>query len=81
MKLNQAIRNIPYRITSIHSDETNSFVIKKLFQLGIMEGAEIKLKRKAPLFGDPLLFDIGGFQVAFTKKEASYISIEQVEVK
>lgn len=80
MKLYQAIRNVPYRITQIQTDNINHFVIKRLFHLGVMEGVKITLKKKAPLFGDPLLFEIEGLQVAFTKDEASFITIEKVEV-
>lgn len=51
----------------------------RLIQLGFYEGTLVMLKRKAPLFGDPLLFQVGESQIALTKKEASVIEVYEVE--
>lgn len=74
MNLNQTRKHIRYVIKSINApDET---IQTRFFQLGFNEGSSIYLKRKAPLFGDPLLFEIGESQVALTKMEASFIDVD-----
>lgn len=77
MKLAQAIKNVVYRITAIEREDISEVFSKKLFHLGIMEGAEVVLKHKAPIFGNPLLVEVDSLQVALTKSEASLISIEE----
>lgn len=51
----------------------------RLIQLGFYEGALVTLKRKAPIFGDPLLFQVGESQIALTKAEASEIEVIEIE--
>ncbi|MBD66153.1 MAG: ferrous iron transport protein A [Halobacteriovoraceae bacterium] len=50
-------------------------VVSRYYKLGIYPGMPIKLIRKAPLFGDPILFSVGGSQVALTKAEAQLIKV------
>jgi len=63
-----------YRIKSIESSPVRS----RLIQLGFHEDSVIILKRKAPIFGDPMLFEIGESQIALTKSEASMVNIEEM---
>jgi len=73
MNLSQTRKHIKYIITAINSpDET---IQTRFFQLGFNEGSFIWLKRKAPIFGDPMLFEIGESQVALTKLEAGFIEV------
>ena len=77
MKLAQAIKNVVYRITAIEREAASEIFSKKLFHLGVMEGVEVVLKHKAPIFGNPLLIEIDSLQIAMTKSEANLISIEE----
>ncbi len=51
----------------------------RFFHLGFSPGNALTLKRKAPLFGDPLLFEVGDSQIALTKNEAKLIEVEKLE--
>ena len=58
MKLSEAIEGQFYFIQKLeHSDEN---VISRFCKMGIYPGAQILLKRRAPIFKDPLLFEIDG---------------------
>ena len=55
------------------SDET---LMRRYFQLGLYPGTKVVLIRKAPLFKDPLIFEVGdSMQVVMTKSEAAYIEV------
>lgn len=49
--------------------------LRRLQELGFVEGAVVKLLRKGPL-GSPLLFDICHTQIAIRKNEATYFQVE-----
>lgn len=77
MKLLDAKKNKKYKIIKIEvSDEST---LCRFSQLGFIPGENIFLKRKAPLFGDPLLFAVGESQVALTKSEALLVEIEEFQ--
>jgi Fe2+ transport system protein FeoA len=76
MNLSKSIKNKNYKIINI--DAPDADLKGRFFQLGFNPGATIVLKRKAPFFSDPLLFEIGESQIALTKQEASYILVEEV---
>ena len=76
MKLSKSVKNQKYKIINI--DAPDADLRSRFFQLGFNPGASILLKRKAPIFSDPLLFEIGESQIALTKQEASYILVEEV---
>jgi Fe2+ transport system protein FeoA len=73
MKLNQAKTNIEYEILSIKCEEEH--VCTRLLNLGFVAGKKVILKRKAPIFKDPLLFQVGSSQIALTDLEAKYIEV------
>lgn len=73
MNLSQLIKNRPYIISKIN--DSAEHLVKRYFQLGIVPGAEIVLKRKAPIFKDPIIFQIEGVQVILTKSEAEIVEV------
>ncbi len=73
MNLSQTRKHIKYIIKSINAPD--EVIQTRFFQLGFNEGSLIYLKRKAPIFGDPMLFEIGESQVALTKAEACFIEV------
>jgi Fe2+ transport system protein FeoA len=77
MTLLNATKNQTYLISSI--SECDEAIKSRFFQLGFIPGRQILLRRKAPLFGDPLLIEIDDSQVALTKTEANLIQIQQLE--
>ncbi|WP_040212098.1 FeoA family protein [Clostridium polynesiense] len=59
-------------ITDIQGNEK---LAKRLMALGCIEGTEIRLKQKAP-FGDPLIVNFRGFDLAIRRNDAKNIFIK-----
>lgn len=66
-----------YEITSFNSSE-NPDSLLRLMQYGFVEGAQIKVLRKAPLFKDPILVEIRGSQVVLGSEEANLINVKEI---
>lgn len=47
---------------------------RRLFDMGITPGAEIYLRKKAPL-GDPIEITIRGYELTLRKTEAEYVTM------
>jgi Fe2+ transport system protein A len=56
--------------------EGNEKLAKRLLALGCIEGTEIEIRRTAP-FGDPLIVNLRGYNLAIRKKDASFIYIKE----
>lgn len=48
---------------------------RRLFDMGITPGAEIFLRKKAPL-GDPLEITVRGYELTLRKTEAQFVTME-----
>lgn len=48
---------------------------RRLFDMGVTPGAEVLLRKKAPL-GDPLEITIRGYELTLRKTEASCVEVE-----
>ena len=48
---------------------------RRLFDMGITPGAEVYLRKKAPL-GDPIEIAIRGYELTLRKTEAAHVEIE-----
>ena len=48
---------------------------RRLFDMGITPGAEIYLRKKAPL-GDPIEISIRGYELTLRKAEAAHVEME-----
>jgi ferrous iron transport protein A len=48
---------------------------KRLLALGCIEGTEVTVKTVAP-FGDPIMINLRGFNLAIRKKDAKHILIK-----
>jgi len=48
---------------------------RRIIDMGLIRGAEIKVIRKAPM-GDPIEFLIKGYNLSLRKKDASIIKVE-----
>ena len=49
---------------------------RRLFDMGITPGAEVYLRKKAPL-GDPIEIAIRGYELTLRKAEAAHMEIKQ----
>jgi Fe2+ transport system protein FeoA len=72
---------LPNQSASIVSISAQNDVRRRLIEMGILPGKNIRFVRVSP-FGDPVEIDIEGCHVALRKKEASTVevSIEGEEV-
>lgn len=50
-------------------------VRRRLFDMGVTPGAEVYMKKRAPL-GDPIELSIRGYELTLRKSEADYIELE-----
>ncbi|MGC5327133.1 FeoA family protein [Brevibacillus sp. SYSU BS000544] len=57
--------------------KVNSIVLRRLIDLGIMEGTEICMKRRSP-FGGPLTLEANGQSIGIRRNEASMIEVQFV---
>ena len=48
---------------------------RRLFDMGITPGAEIYLRKKAPL-GDPIEITLRGYELTLRKSEASHVEMQ-----
>ena len=48
---------------------------RRLFDMGITPGAEIMMRKKAPL-GDPIEITVRGYELTLRKAEASFVFME-----
>ena len=48
---------------------------RRLFDMGITPGAEVFLRKKAPL-GDPIEITIRGYELTLRKAEAQFVTME-----
>ncbi len=53
-------------------------VRRRLFDMGVTPGADVFLRKKAPL-GDPLEITIRGYELTLRKSEASCVTLEVSE--
>ena len=58
----------------------NEKLTKRLLSLGCIEGTEVCLKNKAP-FGDPIIINFRGFDLAIRKSDAKNILVKDLEYK
>ncbi|KAJ53520.1 ferrous iron transport protein A [Clostridium tetanomorphum] len=56
----------------------NEKLAKRLLALGCIKGTEVCVKKVAP-FGDPIIINLRGFDLAIRKNDAKNISIESKE--
>ena len=55
-------------------------VRRRLFDMGLTPGAEVSLRKKAPL-GDPIAITLRGYELSLRKDEAQNVEVEVKEEK
>ncbi|MBR7162907.1 MAG: ferrous iron transport protein A [Clostridia bacterium] len=51
---------------------------RRLFDMGVTPGAEITLRKKAPL-GDPIEVTLRGYELTLRKTEAELVTMERIK--
>ncbi len=49
---------------------------RRLFDMGVTPGAEVRMRKKAPL-GDPIEVTLRGYELTLRKVEAACVEVEQ----
>ena len=60
------------RITAVNGEGR---IRRRLFDMGVTPGAEVVLKKKAPL-GDPMEITLRGYELTLRKAEAACVEVE-----
>lgn len=78
MTLNLAPLNQKLIVRSFQDHEKRdlSDLESRMMHLGFIDGASVEVKRKAPLFQEPLLVEVRGRLIALTSEEAELIAVE-----
>ena len=53
----------------------DNIISLKLMEMGCLQGSTIKMNFSAP-FGDPVSYDVAGYNLTLRRSEAAYIIIE-----
>ena len=61
--------------SGVISGFNDNVISLKLMEMGCLPGSTIKMNFTAPL-GDPVSFDVAGYNLTLRKSEAAYIIIE-----
>lgn len=64
----------------IKNVEGDGRIRRRLFDMGVTPGAEVFLRKKAPL-GDPIEITIRGYELTLRKTEASNVMVELTGVE
>ena len=75
LRLSEAEEGRVYRIVGI---EGMGLVRRRILDLGLLPGLEIRVVRKAPL-RDPMEVEARGNPVSIRRAEASYVILEEVD--
>lgn len=73
MTLNELPVGSSCHVTSITGEGR---IRRRIFDMGITPGAEIYLRKKAPM-GDPLEVTLRGYELTLRKSEASFVEVEK----
>ena len=78
MTINQAplLKRLIITAIATKNVEDISDIESRLMHLGFVNGATIEVKKKAPLFKEPLLVEVRGRLIALSKAEAELVSVE-----
>lgn len=74
-KLSEFAINEKGKIVRVYGE---GLIRRRLFDMGVTPGAEVVLRKKAPL-GDPIEVTIRGYELSLRLKEAECVSMEVEE--
>ena len=78
MTISEAPLHSILKVSSFDSDGPGELtdIQSRLMLLGFIHGAKIIIKKKAPIFQEPILVEVRGRMIALTKNEASMVTVE-----
>lgn len=81
MKINEAPMQTKLKVLSFTDLESRelSDVESRLMHLGFTDGQTIVIKKKAPIFQEPILVEVRGRSVALSLSEAALVDVEVIK--
>ena len=76
MTLDKAKKNISYTIEALELED--EYLQARLVHFGFCPGVEVRVKRWAPIFKDPLLVEVDGSQIMISRDHAKFLRITEV---
>ncbi len=76
MNLTTIEKNQNYLISKLNVEDES--ILIQLKNLKLLEGAKVKLIRKAPWFRDPLVIEVENSQVVISANEAALVEVSKV---
>lgn len=58
-----------------YSGQVDAGTARRLFDLGIVPGIEVRMVRRAPL-RDPVIFQVGDYEIALRDAQSRHITVE-----
>ena len=74
MTLDKATIGKTYRVTSL---KDVGELRRRIMDMGLTKGAEVKVRKVAPL-GDPIELTVRGYQLSLRKSDAATVEVEPV---
>lgn len=68
---------LPGQRAVVHSIEGEGPLIQRMMQMGLLEGTQIEMVRRAPA-GDPIEFHILGYSLSLRACEARSVTIREI---
>lgn len=78
MNISQAPLNQALQVRSFNENESRdlSEIESRLMHLGFIYGEKVVVKKKAPIFKEPVLVEVRGRMIALTSSEAALVNVE-----
>lgn len=71
MCLSHVPSETPFRVVSVHGSDPTTM---RMMEMGVIEGAEIAVVRRAPL-GDPLQVRLGDYELSIRSRDAARVDV------
>lgn len=65
----------PGEAGTVQKVEGDKVVRRRMLDMGLVNGAEVQVKRVAPL-GDPIEFEVRGYSLSLRKSEAQAVQVD-----
>lgn len=65
----------PGQSGTVRKVEGDKVVRRRMLDMGLVNGAEVQVKRVAPL-GDPIEFEVRGYSLSLRKSEAQAVQVD-----
>jgi Fe2+ transport system protein FeoA len=76
MKLSEAPKSQPLRVTNMNTANDADVIVRRLMELGFINGSLVEVRHQAPIMKDPIAVLVRGMVVALRRYEADLVTVE-----